>query len=39
MIDMEEFDYVEEFDEELDELIRDRIYEEFERFVDQLIEY
>ena len=34
-----EYGYVEEFDEELEELIRDRIYEEFERFVDQLIEY
>ena len=36
---MKEFDYVEEFDEELEELIRNRIYEEFERFIEQLIEY
>lgn len=34
-----DYEYVEEFDEELEELIRNRIYEEFERFVDQLIEY
>lgn len=34
-----DYEYVEEFDEELEELIRDRIYEEFERFVEQLIEY
>ena len=34
-----EYEYEEEFDEELEELIRNRIYEEFERFVDQLIEY
>ena len=36
---MMEYEYVEEFDEELDDIIRERVYEEFERFVDQLIEY
>lgn len=36
---MMEYEYVEEIDEELDDLIRERVYEEFERFVEQLIEY
>ena len=38
-IKMMEYDYIEEFDEELEELIRERVYEEFERFIEQLVEY
>ena len=34
-----EYDYIEEIDEELDDLIRERVYEEFERFIEQLVEY
>lgn len=36
---MLEYDYIEEIDEELDDLIRERVYEEFERFIEQLVEY